>query len=254
MIFILGGNGFVGSAFVSFCKKKNLKYSLITKQNYSKYKNKKCDIFINAAQNSSKLLPKKNPMSDFKKNVELTKKSLIDFKFKHYILLSSCDVYPDCSSPLSTSENHKINVSSQSTYGFHKYLSEQCVMQTADKWLILRLGGMVGAGLKKNAIFDILNGNKLWISPKSQLQFMNTGKVAELTFSLVKKLKTNEIFNMCGENLVTIKNFLRYSPKQVSVDVSANQIKYNVNIRKIQKFVTIPDSRHSVIDFIKFYK
>ena len=251
MFFILGGNGFVGSAFVRLCKKKNLKYSIITKQNYSKYKNKKCDVFINAAQNSSKLLPKKYPITDFKRNVELTKKSLVDFQFKRYILLSSCDVYPDCSSPLSTSENQKIDVSSQNTYGFHKYLSEQCVIHTADQWLILRLGGMVGTGLKKNSIFDILNGNKLWISPNSQLQFMNTDKVAELTFSLLKKLKTNEIFNMCGKNLVTLKNFLNYSPKKISVDVSADQIKYNVNIRKIQKFVSIPDSINTVANFIK---
>ena len=39
-------------------------------------------------------------------------------------------------------------------------------------WLILRLGGFVGLGLKKNPIYDILQGGPLWLAPESELQFL----------------------------------------------------------------------------------
>ena len=40
MIFLIGGNGFFGSAFATYLKKKNIKFKKITKKNYKKYINK----------------------------------------------------------------------------------------------------------------------------------------------------------------------------------------------------------------------
>jgi nucleoside-diphosphate-sugar epimerase len=149
LIFILGGQGFVGSAFVRFCQSNNKEFVMIDRQNYDFYKGKSCDVFVNANGNSSKILATNNPMEDFVATVQSTKNSLIDFKFNKYVFLSSCDVYPDCSSPDLTKEDSVIDVSKQSTYGFHKHLAEECVIHSVPNWLVIRMGGMVGQGLKK---------------------------------------------------------------------------------------------------------
>ena len=123
MIFIIGGGGFVGSAFVRSCAKAGKEFSIINRQNYGEFVGKRCDVLINANGNSKKFLAQKDPLQDFDASVRSVRASLIDFRHDYYIYLSSCDVYPDCSSPETTSEDQKLDVSEQSPYGFHKYLA-----------------------------------------------------------------------------------------------------------------------------------
>lgn len=249
MIFILGGKGFVGSAFARFCLSGKKEFVVIDRQNYETYKGKSCDVFINANGNSSKVLATKKPLEDFDATVSTVKKSLIDFNFKKYVLLSSCDIYPDCSSPLVTREDSKIDLSKQSTYGFHKYLAEQCVCHDASKWLVIRMGGMVGNGLKKNPIFDIVNGGPLWVDPKSELQYMATDDVARIVFELLDKEITNETFNVCGDGLVKLESIM--DGTKIKVNPNSPVVKYNINIDKVKNITKMPDSMESVTNFIK---
>lgn len=252
MIFILGGKGFVGSAFARHCKSNGIKCKIIDRQNYDSYKGKKCDIFINANGNSSKVIASKDPMKDFEATVQNTRKSLLDFQFKKYVLISSCDVYPDFMFPEKTIEDSEIDVTRQSTYGFHKYLAEECVRHGSQDWLIVRLGGMVGVGLKKNPIFDIINGGPIWLDPQSELQYMNTDDVALTVFKLVDGNKSRETFNVCGRGLVRLQKLLDIYDTRVNP--KSPVVKYDINIEKIQKIAEIPDSMETVMNFIKNVK
>jgi nucleoside-diphosphate-sugar epimerase len=251
LYFILGGNGFVGSSFTRFCKKTNTECIVIDKTNYDNYIGESCDVFINANGSSSKILAKNDPIKDFDATVRTTQKSIVDFKFKKYVMVSSCDVYPDCSSPDITKETLDINISKQSPYGFHKYLAEQCIMHGTNDWLILRLGGMIGPGLKKNPIFDIIHGGPLWVDPESKLQYLLTDDVARIAFELIKNNLKNEIFNVCGRGLVHLKVLL--DNNLIKVNPNSPTITYDVNIEKISKITHIPDSVTSVMDFIQAY-
>jgi nucleoside-diphosphate-sugar epimerase len=250
MIFILGGNGFIGSAFSRICIKQNLEHHIITKENYAKYSDRSCDVFINANGSSSKLLGNKDPKADFDANVKSTRDTLVDFKFKKYVLISSCDVYPDCSSPATTSEDFNIDVSKQSVYGFHKYLAEQCVQNTSERWLIMRLGGMVGIGIKKNAIFDILYGDKIWLNPESKLQFINTDDVAQITIDLLEKKINNETYNLCGDGLVKLQDVINRVGKHIQIVANSPNVVYNVNVSKIKKIISLPKSIETVNKFV----
>lgn len=252
MIFILGGKGFVGSAFVRYCQDKKIPHEVIDRKNYDSYKGKQCDILINANGNSSKVLASKNPMEDFEATVQSTRKSLLDIVFKKYVLVSSCDVYPDLAEPAKNSEEVKIDVTRQSTYGSHKYQAEESVRNGAKDWLIVRLGGMVGVGLKKNPIFDIINGGPLWVDPQSELQYMNTDDVAKTVFKLIDNGKTSEIFNICGSGLVKLQKLLDIY--RVNVNPNSPVVKYDINIEKIEKIVPMPDSMEAVMNFIKDVK
>lgn len=253
LIYILGGKGFVGSAFVRFCKKKNLEFEIIDRQNYDLFKGTKCDILINANGNSSKILAIKEPSKDFEATVTSVQKSIDDFNFKKYILLSSCDVYPDCSSPNFTNEHSNLDASKQTTYGSHKHKAEQYVIQKVTDWLIIRMGGMVGYGLKKNAIFDILHGGPIWLDPQSELQFMNTDDVAKIIFELNDCGLDNQIINVCGYGLVKLQNIIDIVGP-INVKPDSPKVKYDVNIEKLKKITTVPNSMENIKNFVKTYE
>lgn len=251
MIFIIGGKGFVGSAFVRVCEATGRRYAVITRQNYQEFIGRKCDVLINADGNSKKFLAEKDPMFDFDASVRTVRASLIDFKYDCYVYLSSCDVYPDCSSPATTSEAQEIDVSRQSPYGFHKYLAEQCVRHAAKKWLIIRFGGFVGPGLKKNPIYDILNGGPLWLDPESELQFIHTDQAAKIVLNLLDQGIFNDVFNICGRGVVKLHEIMDWIGRQVPVQPGSPRVRYEVNINKILTLTEIPETRSTVVDFIQ---
>jgi nucleoside-diphosphate-sugar epimerase len=251
MIFIIGGAGFVGSAFARVCQAQGREYRVIDKDNYQDFVGQSCDLLINANGNSVKFLAKQDPLADFDASVRSVRASLVDFQFKHYVMLSSCDVYPDCSSPEVTGEDSFIDISQQSGYGFHKYLAEQCVRQAVPRWQIVRLGGFVGPGLRKNPIFDILNGGLLWLDPESELQYIRTDKAAEIILSLAESGIYNQVFNLCGRGLVKLRDIMQAVGLGVPVQQGSPKVIYHVNINKIMSFAELPDSYETVLQFVR---
>lgn len=241
----------MGSAFARTCEKQGREYLVIDRNSYTRTVGRSCDVLINAAGNSKKFLSDKDPLRDFDESVRSVRASLVNFSFGRYVLVSSCDVYPDCSSPLVTDEDKPIDVSRQSAYGFHKYLAEQCVMHGAGQWLITRFGGFVGPGLKKNPIFDILTGDKLWLDPGSELQYMHTDRAAEVVLSLIDKGLSRRVFNICGQGVVSLQEVMGWAGRHVPVEPGSPVVRYEVALDKISALVDIPGSRQAVMDFIR---
>src|SRR5581483_3152077 len=207
MILLLGGRGFVGTAFERVCRSRHLDVVVVDRQNYRDFVGSTCDIVINANGNSRKPLASAAPMDDFDASVRTVRQTLVDFHCKSYVYLSSCDVYADCSSPATTDEAQALDVTKQSPYGFHKYLAENCVRHAAPAWLIARLGGLVGPGLWKNAVFDILNGGPLWLDPASELQFMSVDDCARIVLDLAER-RTGDVFNVCGRGVIRLADVI----------------------------------------------
>lgn len=250
MIFILGGNGFVGSAFVRYCVKLGLAHRVLTRDTYAEHRGQSCDIFVNANGNSRKPLAVKEPMTDFDASVRSVRASLCDFKIGKYIHLSSCDVYPDCSSSEKTSEDTQIDPAQQGPYGFHKWMAEQCVVHGAKEWLICRLGGFVGPGLKKNAIFDILQGGPLWLDAQSELQFMHTDDCAKIVMALAPTLN-RQVINVCGQGTLKLADIMQSSGRTVAVQPGSPRVRYEVNIGKLMRYCDVPKSETTVHAFVK---
>lgn len=208
------------------------------------------DVLINANGNSSKIVASRQPMDDFDASVRSVRSSLLDFRVGTYVHLSSCDVYPDCSSPAVTLEDSAGDPAAQSPYGFHKWLAEECVRHAAGRWLVFRLGGMVGQGLRKNAIFDIVNGGPIWIDPESRLQFMNTDVVAAIVLELVDRELHGRVFNLCGTGTVRIADAMEWSGREISVNPGAPVVTYDVATDAIQSVVQVPASADAVRRFM----
>lgn len=251
MIFILGGQGFVGSAFVRYCQRNHLEHAVIGRVNYSEFVGRHCDILINANGNSKKFLAREQPLQEFDSSVRSVRASLIDFHADYYIYLSSCDVYPDCSSPLVTQETSELDPVRQSPYGFHKYLAEACVRHAAQRWLIVRQGGFVGPGMKKNPIFDILRGGPLWLDPASELQYLHTDDNARIVFELIKQGTNNEIINVCGRGLISLQEVINLKGGAIEVKAGSPRVRYDVSIEKLSALVTVPETRETVMNFVR---
>jgi nucleoside-diphosphate-sugar epimerase len=117
--------------------------------------------------------------------------------------------------------------------------------------LIFRCGGFVGPGLKKNAIFDILQGGPLWLDPESELQFLHTDDAARLALSLAQAGVRNEILNLCGSGVVRLADVVEWVGRPVTVQPGSARVRYDVSIEKLGRLVEVPVTRETVRSFVK---
>jgi len=248
---VLGGKGFVGSALVREAERREIECLAVDLDNYRECRGTECDLFINAAGNSRKYLAAREPAEDFRISLGGLISSFGDFRFSHYVYISSVDVYPDPSSPARTREEAVIDVASVSNYGLHKYLGEQMVRHYASSWLILRLGGILGPGLKKNPVYDLLHGIPLRVSEESRYQYLDAGFFSGAVFALAAAGRWGEVYNACGRGTVALREVRRMldappEPAPASVPVEH----YRINNDKLGEFTEIPATADTVRDFI----
>ncbi len=250
---ILGGGGFLGSALAAEAKKRGWETVLATRAEYQKCVGMACDLLINADGNSKKYLADQDVNLDFDLSVRSVSLSLHDFRAKLYVYLSSIDVYSDKSDP---NHNHEESIIAQekiSCYGFHKLLAEQLVRQQAKSWLILRLGGFVGHGLKKNSIYDLLTKQPIRVHPDSRYQYLDTSSMAAIVFQLIETGLYQTTFNLTGDGTVSVREIAGLVPGEPLAGAPPDEAPehYEVNISKIKTLAAVPSTRKTVERFVK---
>ncbi len=90
---------------------------------------------------------------------------------KQVIVISTVDVYPQTEG---VDETTPIIPEQQQPYGHHRYLLECAVREHFPRVTVIRLPALFGAGLKKNAIYDLMNNNETHkIQALGSFQFYN---------------------------------------------------------------------------------
>lgn len=251
MIYIIGGRGFVGSGFARYCQARDLPYRIITRENWDEFAGTGCDLLVNANGNSRKYLAERDPVGEFDQSVRSVALSLAAFRAGAYVLISTGDVYPDPSGPATSHETSDIDVGRLSRYGLHKYLAERLVIGAHPDWLVVRAGGFVGPGIKKNAVFDILTGGKVWLSPDSALQFIHTDHAAEIVVGMALAGVRRQIVNLGGSGTVRLGDLhVRVSSDAVFAP-EAPTVHYELSLEKLQALspAAIPRSTDEVARF-----
>jgi len=251
MIYILGGGGFVGSAITRYCLARGLEHRVITRLNYDEHCGTGCDVLVDASGNSKKYLADRDPLADFDQSVRLKARALHAFEARHYVLISTGDVYNDPSCPATSDETVAIDIARLSRYGQHKFLAEQLVIARHPNWLIVRAGGFVGSGLRKNAIFDMLTGARLRLSPASALQFLHTDDAAEIVMGLALAGVSGEIVNLGGRGTVRLDDLRCELGAQTPFDAAAPTVRYELSLGKLAALAPhpIPNSWETVVRF-----
>jgi nucleoside-diphosphate-sugar epimerase len=252
VIYIIGGRGYVGSGFARYCRARGLPHQAITRENYDEFAGTSCDVLVNANGNSRKYLADRDPVAEFDQSVRSVAVSLSAFKAGAYVLISTGDVYDDPSSPITSGEDRELDLSRMSRYGLHKSLAERLVMGAHPDWLVVRAGGFVGPGIKKNAVFDILTGAKIWLSPASELQFIHTDHAAELIMGIVESRGAGrQIVNLGGRGTINLGELHAAVGSTGQFDPAAPTVRYELSLEKLAALspIAVPQSRDEVIRF-----
>lgn len=161
---LIGYTGFVGGTIL---KQTRFEY-LFNSKNIAEIDNQEFDFVVCSAAPAQKWLANKDPENDLK-NINGLIEHLKTVKCNTFILISTVDVFKN---PINVNESSVIDEENLHPYGLHRRYLEKFVASYFENYLIVRLPGLVGPGLKKNVIFDFLNNNNLnMIDSRGVFQF-----------------------------------------------------------------------------------
>jgi len=150
---LIGYSGFVGSTLL---KQEPFEF-LYRSTNVGEIDGKSFDMVVCAGAPAQKWIANREPEADREK-IEGLIAHLKSMTCKTFVLISTVDVFK---SPLGVDEGDAVDESGLHAYGLNRRLLEKFVESHFSNYLIVRLPGLVGPGLRKNVIFDFLNDNNL---------------------------------------------------------------------------------------------
>ena len=225
---ILGANGFLGQAL---CKQFPDAVQ-ITRNTYRDHVHEEVfDVFINANGNSRKYWAEEHPNRDFVESVVSVMNTFADFKIKKYIYISSSDVYGD------------------SFYGFHKKLAEQIVKKNSSNYIILRCSAMIGEGMKKGVVQDLIDETPLWLTRDSEVQFITVNAVAEAVINIIWAGTHNDTIDIGGEKAVSINEIAEILGVKYTVRPDALTYRRWIGAGKLSNIYPVKTSKQYIQEF-----
>ena len=164
---LIGFSGFVGSTLL----KQALFESQFRSTNIRDINGKSFDIVVCAGAPAQKWIANRDPEAD-RQNIDVLIAYLRTIRCQTFILISTVDVFDV---PIGVYEDTTVEETGLHAYGLHRRMLEKFIESHFSNHLIIRLPGLVGPGLRKNIIFDFLNGNNLpAIESRGVFQFYPT--------------------------------------------------------------------------------
>ncbi|MFN5118414.1 MAG: hypothetical protein ACK5FE_04400 [Cyanobacteriota bacterium] len=165
-----------------------------------------------AAPQAQKWWANQNPMEDLDQVNQLIQSCCkLDCSDSFY-LFSTVDVYDP---PIEVTELDSPPSNSHS-YGKHRYYLEQELLKVFESRLkIIRLPALVGIGLKKNVVFDLMNDKNVHlINPNSSFQWFNLDRLQEVI--AIAHGINSQVLNVASEPLPTIDILHKWFPEACS--------------------------------------
>ena len=150
--------------------------------------------------------------------------ALTTIRATRFVLVSTVDVYPE---PEGVDETSMIDPSTCHAYGRHRYALEQFCLDRFDT-VVIRLPGLYGHGLKKNAIFDLLHEHSVEAIPgNARFQFYDIDRLwDDLQRVMAARLA---VVNVTAEpvemNAVAARVFGRSLPREFVVGAPSYDIR-----------------------------
>jgi hypothetical protein len=169
---LIGYTGFVGGTLM---RGKEFD-ALYNSRNIADIAGRSFDLVVCAGVSAAKWLANRQPEADRAAIASLTQ-CLDQIEAREFVLISTIDVYPDPSLPLD--ESHAIDPAATHAYGRHRCELEQWVRRRFPLSRVVRLPALFGQGLRKNALYDLLNDNLVGsIDPNGVYQWYPIRRIA----------------------------------------------------------------------------
>lgn len=161
---LIGFTGFVGTTLL----RQHHFDALYRSTNIADIAGQSYDTIICAGASAKKWVANKEPGADLE-SIEKLMSCLCEVKCKNFVLISTVDVFKN---PVGVDESSAVDETDLHPYGLHRRTLERFVEAKFTDHLIVRLPGLVGPGLRKNAVYDLLYGNNVdALESRSAFQF-----------------------------------------------------------------------------------
>ena len=248
---VIGAKGFVGSAVAREARRRFDRVAEVDLDNYAAMAGTRGDVVVFAGGNARKYLDERDPKEGFDLSVRAVQRALLDFPCGFFLHLSSGAVYPEEGNPEKNGEETELRPEGMGRYGFHKWLAEQVVRQYAGRFLILRMGGFVGPGLKKNAVHDLLSGGRLFVHPESAFQLMDTRDLAKAAFDLRERGAEGRVLNVSARGTATVRELAAMAGRELGEECEGlPKVRAELNLREAGRLVALPETKASAERFI----
>jgi nucleoside-diphosphate-sugar epimerase len=177
-------------------RRRGIDHDVVQRENRRQFHGRSCDVLVFCAGNSMKWKAAEDPHFDFTASVAHLSYYLHEIRAAKVVVLSDTEVYPDLSSLESTREEVPEIGSARSTYAYHKLLAEDMTQRFAPRHLILRRPTLVGPGLRRNVLFDLLHTDRpLRETQGARVNVLHTDRMAEQLMTLVDG-EAEGVFNL----------------------------------------------------------
>ncbi|MFM0329228.1 NAD-dependent epimerase/dehydratase family protein [Paraburkholderia strydomiana] len=150
---LIGFSGFVGQTLL----KQRRFECLYRSTDIGQIEGQSFDDVVCAGAPAHKWIANREPVADLL-NIESLIAHLRTIRCRHFTLISTVDVFKH---PIGVNEDSAADDADVHSYGKNRRHLEKFVESHFPDYLIVRLPGLVGPGLRKNVIFDFLNDNHL---------------------------------------------------------------------------------------------
>lgn len=248
-VVLLGHRGVVGRAFADHLRETGARVIGVDSGNFATIGRVDADAVVNANGSSDRRLADENPLESFRLNVSVTLESLVRFQAPLYVHVSTIAVYPDRTDPSRCDEHAPIDADRLSNYGRFKLLAEYLVRGHARRWVIARLGPIVGPGLRKNSVFDLLAKRTLHFHPDSRLPYIDTRDAARIIWSV--REHADLVVNVCGSGRVRLRDLATELGVRLPPEVETlPRDDWDVPVGRLRSLTAVPESATTVRSFV----
>jgi len=204
---LIGHKGFLGQAFLH--EWSHYGDIVCLDRNDDIVKLDGCKVIINANGNSSKVVAERDPLFDFTSNALFPLKVSLFSKHNDSLLIHISSAEVENSSHDTLNDKSVIELLAMNTnYGFSKAVGESVVQRYAENWMVIRPSGLIGKGMYKGPVYDLINKEPLWVNPESTLSLMGTETTAKLTYQLMlghlSGARENQTYNLMSKHPLSV--------------------------------------------------
>ena len=249
-ILVVGGRGFAGRFLTGALARRG--DEIVTLDRGEPTPAAPFDAVIDANGDARRFWAETHPGESFQANVASVAERVGGLRYERYVFLSTVDVYGrNRGSRAGTREDSTVAPEGMDTYAFHKWLAERFVSFHARRHLILRLGTLLGPGLKKNPVFDALSGLPIRQPAASTLNLVHLETVAEALARLLTA-GAEGVWNVAAGAPITVAAMLQSAApgRAHTFHSELASTDYDIAIGKIASILPMPSSADALARYL----